>query len=97
MQDKNLSGQTKKNIIVVDELGIHASVAGQIMTIVQKALGNIEIMHKGECADAASMLDILSLECSKGSRITIIAENEQDIGILEAIEDIIQNDLKESS
>jgi len=86
-----------KEITVTDELGIHASVAGKIMSIVQKAYGNISIAHKGENADAASMLDILSLECGKGSRISIIAEDARDHVIIEAIEELVKNGFGETT
>ncbi|MGE4520625.1 MAG: HPr family phosphocarrier protein, partial [Desulfobacteraceae bacterium] len=41
--------------------------------------------------DAASMIDILSIACQKGSSITLIADSGEDKEIFEEIKNIILN------
>ena len=42
-------------------------------------------------ADASSIIDILTLACGKGTKITIIIEDWADINILDAIVDLVDS------
>ena len=80
-----------KDLVINSELGLHARSAAQIAKIVQKAKANVWIERGPEKADASSIVDILTLACEKGTTITIIIEDPADIGILEAIADLVDS------
>lgn len=79
-----------RNITIVNELGVHARSAGKIAAIVKNARSNVWIIKEGERADAGSVIDILTLACVKGSKITIKIEKSADLNILNAIEELIK-------
>jgi phosphocarrier protein len=80
-----------KNAVIVNELGLHARSAAKIAEIARTAKSKIWVIRDGEKADAASIIDMLALACSKGTRVTISADYSEDIEILNRIKALIQN------
>ena len=60
-----------------------------IAKLAQNAVGDIWIGDGENRADAASIIDILSLGCSKGYEVLLETENEEDIPILDLIKELI--------
>ncbi|NNL76391.1 MAG: HPr family phosphocarrier protein [Desulfobacterales bacterium] len=81
----------KRVSTVKNELGLHARSAAQIAHIAQNSTSNVWLMKDNQKADASSIIDILTLVCEKGTQITIIAENSEDIDILNAIADLVDS------
>jgi phosphotransferase system HPr (HPr) family protein len=84
---KNIS----KEAIISNELGLHARSAAKIAQIVQKSKAAVWIKKDDDLADASSIVDILTLACEKGSKVTIIVENPADIDILDALITLIED------
>ena len=85
---------SKKNcreVIVQNELGLHARSAAQIAAIVQNAKAAVWIKRGDEKVDASSIMDILTLACEKGTRISIIVDNPSDIDILKAVAELVDS------
>ncbi len=87
----SLPKKFSKDAVIVNELGLHARSAAKLSEIARTAKSKIWIIKDGEKADAASIIDILTLACSKGTRVTIAADYPHDIEILNRIEALIQN------
>ncbi|OQY08030.1 MAG: HPr family phosphocarrier protein [Desulfobacteraceae bacterium 4572_123] len=84
-----------RNVTIVNELGLHARSAGKIAAIVKNARSNVWIKREGERADAASVIDILTLACAKGSKISIEIEEPADLNILNEIEELVKQGFRE--
>ena len=78
-----------RHTIIKNELGLHARSAAQIADIAQDSIANVWIQKGDEKADAASILDILTLACAKEAQITIVIEDLADLPILDAITDLV--------
>jgi phosphotransferase system HPr (HPr) family protein len=74
---------------IINELGLHARSAARIAEIAQNSTANVWIQKNDEKADASSIIDILTLACPRGTKITIIIEDLADIPILNAIADLV--------
>ena len=83
--------EISKEVTVVNELGFHARAAAQIAKLAQGASGGIWIFKDGEKVDAASIIDILTLACAKGSRVTFSDEKKSDAEIFENIIELVEN------
>jgi phosphocarrier protein len=70
---------------IKNELGLHARSAAQIAHIAGNSAANVWLKKEDKMADASSIIDILTLACGKGTKITIIIEDWADINILNAI------------
>ena len=80
-----------RDVVINNELGLHARSAALIAKIVQKAKANVWIKRGPEKVDASSIVDILTLACEKGTTITIMIENPSDIDILEAVAELVDS------
>lgn len=85
-----------RTVTVENELGLHARAAARIVKVVKKARGDVIIEKDGEYADASSILDILTLNCPRGSTITIKVNSPEDKSVLESIEQLIKNKFGEA-
>lgn len=74
--------ELSRDVIVINELGLHARSAAKIAEIARKANYNVWIIKDNKMADASSILDILTLECAKGSKITLKIDDQSDLEIL---------------
>ena len=76
---------------IKNELGLHARSAAQIARIAGNSAANIWVKKDDKTADASSIIDILTLACGKGTKITVIIEDWADIDILDAIVDLVDS------
>jgi phosphocarrier protein len=85
-------GQKKYKVVtIVNELGLHARSAAQIARIAGNSTASIWLKKGDKRADAASIIDILTLVCEKGTRIKVLIEDWADIDILNDIVDLIES------
>ncbi len=80
-----------RKVTIINELGLHARSAAKIAELANQATTSVWIMKGAQKADAASIVDILTLACEKGTRITIGIENKVDIQILQAITKLVES------
>ena len=86
----NLSPELSREVVIVNELGLHARSAAKIAALAQNSKEAVWVKKEAEKADASSIVDILTLACEKGSKITLIIEDKADRPILEDIVNLIE-------
>lgn len=74
-----------KSAMITNELGLHARAAAKIAKLAMQAEEIIWIMKDSEKVDASSIIDMLTLGCSKGTIITVATDNESDLDVLDNI------------
>lgn len=80
-----------RTLTIVNDLGLHARSAAKLATLAEAARGRVWITKNGNTADAASMLDILTLACPQGADVTVSIEDEADRDVLERIAALIRS------
>jgi phosphocarrier protein HPr len=80
-----------KKVQIINELGLHARAAAIIAKKAQTATSTIWIVKENERADAASIIDLLILKCTKGSWITLTSKNPADHHVLLDILESVQS------
>ena len=80
-----------KDVIVVNELGLHARSAAKIAELAREATSKVWVQKNEERVDARSILDILTLACEKGSKLTIAIDDRSDMETLNRIVDLVIN------
>ena len=83
--------QMSRDVVIVNELGLHARSAAKIAQLAQQANTDVWLEKDGERADAASIIDLLSLGCPQGTKVSVAISDGQDINILDALVDLIEN------
>lgn len=66
-----------------------------IAKLAMKAHGDIWLSMDDETVDASSIIDILSLACTNGARVTLEAESKSDIEILRKIRSLFEKGFDE--
>ena len=77
--------ELSREVIVVNELGLHARSAAQLAKLAQNCKGGVWLQRDDERVDATSIMDILSLACAKGTRIRVIIDDSAEIDVLDRI------------
>ena len=85
-----MSHTLSRDVVIINELGLHARSAAEIAKLAQKANSKVWLIRKKERVDASSIIDILSLGCPKGSKITLEIDEESDINILNKIVGLVK-------
>ena len=80
-----------RTLRIVNDLGLHARSAARLAKLAGEASGAVWIMKNGNTADAASMLDILTLACPVGSEIIVSIDDEADLNTLERIAELVRS------
>ncbi len=91
ISDEELS----REVIIVNELGLHARSAGKIAKLAQNAQSTIWLIKGNEKVDASSIIDILTLACAKGSKIMLTVDSKSDIRILNEITALVERGFEE--
>ncbi len=79
-----------KRVTITNDLGLHARSAVQIAKLARNVKSKMWIIKDGEKVDAASIIDILTLACPKGSKITLKIDDPSDLDILNDIAKLIE-------
>jgi phosphocarrier protein HPr len=79
------------DVTVVNDLGLHARSASKIAELALQATSKVWVQRNEERVDAGSILDILTLACEKGSKLTIGIEDSADMLILNRIVNLVKN------
>ncbi|MBL7178677.1 MAG: HPr family phosphocarrier protein [Desulfobacterales bacterium] len=82
-----LDKELTREVVIVNTLGLHARAAAKIAKCVQNAKSNIWIIKDDTKADASRIIDILTLVCVQGSKITIKINDRAD---LEKLNDLVK-------
>jgi phosphocarrier protein len=80
-----------REVTIVNELGLHARSAAKIAELANRSEASVWIVKGDQTADASSIVDVLTLACEKGTKITIRIENKADFNILEAITELVES------
>ena len=84
-----------KEVIIVNELGLHARSAAKIAKLAQNAKSTIWVIKDRDKVDASSIIDVLTLACPKGSKIELSADSQVDIDIINDIIALIERGFEE--
>jgi phosphocarrier protein len=79
---------TKKDINILNELGIHARPAGMIANTAARFACDIKIVKDMMEVNAKSIMGIMTLAAGKGSVITVIASGVDEAQALDALVDL---------
>jgi len=80
-----------KILQIENKNGLHARAASKIAMIAKNAMSNVWIVKDDQKADASSVLDILMLDCAKGTKIAIEVDDHKDINILNNMVKLVKN------
>lgn len=84
-----------REIIVVNDVGLHARPATFFIQKANAYKASIWIEKDDRRVNAKSLLGVLSMGIVKGTTITIIADGEDEAEAVEGLDSLIANDLND--
>ncbi|MGB5218467.1 MAG: HPr family phosphocarrier protein [Smithella sp.] len=74
-----------------NKLGMHARAAASFVKVAQRFKAKIYIERDGQTVNGDSILDILTLACPYGGKLTIVAEGTDAAVAIHELEKLIEN------
>lgn len=91
----DLDKKLTRDVSIINTLGLHARAAAKIAKRAQNSKANIWIIKDSAKADAARIIDILTLACVQGSKITIKIDDRADLEILNELVKLVEKGFEE--
>ncbi|MGH7773392.1 MAG: HPr family phosphocarrier protein [Candidatus Binatia bacterium] len=85
-----------KKLEIRNKLGLHARAAALLVQTVNRFSAEVKISKDGQVVDGRSIMGVLTLAASKGSKIHVEAKGEDAEQALRAIEKLIEKKFHES-
>ncbi|HBB67357.1 MAG: phosphocarrier protein HPr [Elusimicrobia bacterium GWA2_56_46] len=85
----------KKDIKIINELGIHARPAGMIANTSARFVCDLKLIKDKMEVNAKSIMGVMTLAAGKGSVITIVAHGTDEVQALEAVSKLFRDKFDE--
>jgi phosphocarrier protein len=83
------SHSVTKDFIIQNQNGLHARPAALFVTTSNRFSSEVWVEKEGERVNGKSIMGLMMLAAAKGSSLRIIAEGEDALAVLEALEQLI--------
>ena len=84
-----------KKLTILNKLGLHARAAAKVVSTANEFESTIIITKDGKNADARSIMKLLMLSASQGSRINIEVDGTDQKDAMKSIEKLFNNKFDE--
>ncbi len=81
----------EKEMEIINKLGLHARASSKLVQLANRYKSKITIKFNNSEVNAKSLLGLLTLAASKGSKIVVTAEGDDEEKAINAIEKLINN------
>jgi len=86
----------RKNIEIINKLGMHARAAAKFVTLAQTFAADIRIARNGREVNGKSIMGVMMLAAAKGSTIELIINGEDEDKAMQYLAELINNRFDES-
>ncbi len=84
-----------KELMILNKLGLHARAAAKVVSIANEFESTIIITKDGKNADARSIMKLLMLSASQGSRISVEVSGADQKDAMKSIVELFNNKFDE--
>jgi phosphocarrier protein HPr len=84
-----------KKLEIKNKLGLHARAAALLVQTVNKFDAQVSFSKDGQIADGRSIMGVLTLAATQGSKVQVEASGEEAERVVRAIEKLIDNKFNE--
>jgi phosphocarrier protein HPr len=85
-----------KKLEIKNRLGLHARAAALLVQTVNKFSAQVSVSKDGQTADGRSIMGVLTLAATQGSKIHIEANGDDAEKVVKALEKLLDNRFNES-
>jgi phosphocarrier protein len=81
----------KQEIEIINKLGLHARASTKLTQVAAQFFSQIWIERNGRRVNAKSIMGVMMLAASKGSKITLETDGKDEAEAMEALTQLINN------
>jgi phosphocarrier protein HPr len=81
----------RKDIEIINKLGMHARAAAKFVTLAQTFLSDIKVSRNGREVNGKSIMGVMMLAAAKGSTIELIINGEDEDKAMQYLTQLIHN------
>jgi len=81
----------EKTVTIKNKLGLHARAAVKFVNLANRFGSNVRIEKDGQSIEGKSILGILTLAATQGSRVRLVVSGRDQEAALQALVDLIDN------
>jgi len=81
----------RREIQIVNRLGLHARAAAKLVSCASSFASRVELERNGQRVNGKSIMGVMMLAASRGTRILIDARGEDEEAALSALEALIND------
>lgn len=86
----------KRNIAVINKLGLHARAAAKFVTLASSFESEIRLCRDTQEVNGKSIMGVMMLAAARGTELTMTAEGPDEINALDELEALFKNRFGES-
>jgi phosphocarrier protein HPr len=86
----------RKELEIINKLGLHARAAAKLVQCASRFASRIEIERRGQNVNGKSIMGVMMLAASRGTRITVEAAGDDEEAAIAAIEALVLDRFGES-
>ncbi|MGB0956358.1 MAG: HPr family phosphocarrier protein [Panacagrimonas sp.] len=79
----------QREVEIVNRLGLHARAAAKLVTLASSFSADVRIRKDGRQVSGKSIMGVMMLAAAQGSRITLVAEGEDQVQALDALAQLV--------
>jgi len=79
----------QRPVTIVNKLGLHARAAAKFVTTASSFASNIDIEKDGQKVNGKSIMGVMMLAASRGTRLIILADGEDEQEAVDSLEKLI--------
>ena len=80
----------RKNITIVNKLGLHARAAAKLVTLASEFECDIQLARAGRQVNAKSIMGVMMLAAGKGTSLELIATGTDEVDAVDRLEKLVQ-------
>ena len=84
-----------ENVTIINRLGLHARAAAQLLRLANTFKSDITLVKGEQKANAKTIMELLMLAATKGTKLIIHAEGPDEDAAIKAILELINNKFNE--
>jgi len=81
----------RKEIVIINRLGLHARAAAKLVTLASEFNSTIQLERGKKQVNGKSIMGVMMLAAGQGSTIGVIADGPDEKGAIESLENLIRH------
>jgi len=86
----------QRTITIINKLGLHARAAAKLVALAGQFASDIKLVKAGKEVNGKSILGVMMLAAAKDSQLDIIAEGDDELEALDALQALIERRFDEA-